>query len=163
MGQGFWHPDFEMPRNLLPRPGLNPKIVKFMATNLDRPDYILPGLYQTNILSTTRNYPVLDYRTNPWIWPEMKQTHPTTCLSESYTRCTYSVLECEAWFPFDSTLSLKFFWKNMRYPGRKYPDPDRTNFFSQPDPKIFLKTCPNPKPISVRSGKIRVSGCPPGL
>ena len=46
-GQGFWHPDPVMPRNILPQPGPNPKKVYIYGPDSDRPDYILPDLDRT--------------------------------------------------------------------------------------------------------------------
>ena len=61
----FWHPDPILPHYLLPRPGLDRKIVNFMAPTTDRPDYIFPGLDRNN-LESTRNQHVLT-RTDPKI------------------------------------------------------------------------------------------------
>ena len=49
-GKIFWHPDPEMPRYLLPRPGPDWKIVNPMASTPDRPDNIFPGLDRTETI-----------------------------------------------------------------------------------------------------------------
>ena len=70
----------------------------------------------------------------------------------------YSVLECKAWFPFNSKFIPKILGKKYLDPGKKYTNPDWTEILI-PDPirpeKKFLKTFPDPVPDSVWSGTVR--------
>ena len=47
----------------------------------------------------------------------------------------------------------------VSYPGKKYTDPDRHEKKKKkkkiPDPKVFLKTLPDPEPASVWFGLVR--------
>ena len=152
-----------MPRNLLPRPGPNPKIVNLMAPIPDRPDYILPGLDWTKTFYHQPEITRFWTTTNQWIRPEMKQCNIlnmliSVLLLASYTPWSYSVWECDAWFPFNSTnipkiLGKRNIWYKIPRPGldqNLYPRPDN-----------ILKTCPDPRPVSVRSSPVReISGFP---
>ena len=67
---GFYHPDSEMTLDLLPRPGLNPKIVKFMAPTQLYSDQTKPKHFIIN-----PNFPVwyLNTSWNEAIGPNILQ------------------------------------------------------------------------------------------
>ena len=82
--------------------------------------------------------------------------------------CTYSVWECEAWFPFNSTLSLKF-WQKYMIPDKTYPNPNQTEIFI-PDlipPKYTFKKVSRSQTVfglvQFSPKKVGDSGCPTGL
>ena len=78
---------------------------------------------------------------NKWPPPGTLPPWPPSGYATAYPHCSYSVWECEEWFPFNFTLSPILLGKKKWYLGKKKNTLTQTGpkFLIPPNPKIFLK------------------------
>ena len=132
-----------------------------LALTPDQPDYMV--FYQDRTILgyfiINPNYPVTDFnKLVNMTWNEL--TSCNMLISVLYSLYGTNFMgECEAWFPFNSTLSPKYSKNKYKwYSGKNTPiwTGPKCLSLTRPNPKIFLKTCPAvPGLVSVQFNPVR--------